>query len=191
LDIKTGKFKRYQKDPADASSISHNYIQFIHEDPLKNLWVGTYGGGLNLYDREKDGFEKIPLASNNIQSSDFNVLLSIAEDTTGIFWIGTENSGVISFNPKTSLATYYQNLDYEPSSINGNTINTITKDSKNNLWFGTSDVGINKVNINASKFNHYKIQQGSNSLSDNKVAVIRTVQNIGAGCGPGDFGSKL
>ena len=49
-------FKVYRHDPDDPSSLSHNAVRAMILDRSGDLWLGTYGGGLNRYDREKDAF---------------------------------------------------------------------------------------------------------------------------------------
>ena len=48
----TEKVHSYVHDPANPQSLSNNYIISVLEDSKKNLWVGTYQGGLNLLDPE-------------------------------------------------------------------------------------------------------------------------------------------
>jgi len=48
--------KVYRHDPDDPQSLSHNYIRALAVDQSGVLWLGTWGGGLNQYDREKDAF---------------------------------------------------------------------------------------------------------------------------------------
>src|SRR5688572_17350996 len=49
-------FKVYRNKPMDSTSLQANEILSLHEDKDGNLWVGTSGGSLSLYDRKKDHF---------------------------------------------------------------------------------------------------------------------------------------
>jgi len=42
------RFKRYTVDFNDSNTISNLWVTDIDEDPHGNLWIGTYGGGLNF-----------------------------------------------------------------------------------------------------------------------------------------------
>src|SRR5690242_16394723 len=46
---------RYEHDPENKYSLSHNTINAIVEDKHQRMWVGT-AWGLCVYDREKDSF---------------------------------------------------------------------------------------------------------------------------------------
>ena len=48
--------KVYRHDPDDPNSLSHNVVRAMIVDQSGELWIGTWGGGLNQYDREKDAF---------------------------------------------------------------------------------------------------------------------------------------
>src|SRR5882757_4424685 len=45
-------FTVYRHKPGDSSSLRANEILALHEDRSGNLWVGTSGGALSLYDRQ-------------------------------------------------------------------------------------------------------------------------------------------
>src|SRR6185295_11079305 len=42
---------RYLRDPADSNSLSHNYANSLCKDQNGNIWIGTFGGFMNVYDR--------------------------------------------------------------------------------------------------------------------------------------------
>jgi len=50
LDPQTGQFTRYQHKPDNSSSLSSNDIMGLMVDPSGILWVGTWGGGLDMAD---------------------------------------------------------------------------------------------------------------------------------------------
>ena len=49
-------FVVYRHDPQDPQSLSDNFVESIYEDQSQVLWIGTRGGGLNQFDREKETF---------------------------------------------------------------------------------------------------------------------------------------
>ena len=48
--------KVYRHNPDDPSSLSHSAVRAMIVDRSGDLWLGTWGGGLNQYDSEKDAF---------------------------------------------------------------------------------------------------------------------------------------
>jgi hypothetical protein len=41
--------KHFQHDGKNSNSLSHNTVMDVIEDNQQNLWISTYGGGLNKY----------------------------------------------------------------------------------------------------------------------------------------------
>ena len=52
------KFTTYRHDPEDSTSLGSNNITALYEDHSGNLWIGTFEGGLNRYDRDKNDFTR-------------------------------------------------------------------------------------------------------------------------------------
>ncbi|MGN7824609.1 hybrid sensor histidine kinase/response regulator transcription factor [Chitinophaga sp. 22536] len=80
-------FTVYRHRPDDVSSLRANEILTLHEDEAGNLWIGTSGGGLSLYDRKKDAFVHFPLHADAPQLPPNAVILDISSDTSGNIWI--------------------------------------------------------------------------------------------------------
>ena len=45
----------YINNPAMPGSISNNNVYDVKEDSKGNLWISTYGGGLNYFDKKQAG----------------------------------------------------------------------------------------------------------------------------------------
>jgi ligand-binding sensor domain-containing protein len=73
------------------NGLVNNFVQAITADKKGNLWFGTKGGGISVFDGSKwTSYTKVNgLNSNNI--------LCLTVDNDGVVWIGTDD-GVTSFN---------------------------------------------------------------------------------------------
>jgi len=69
-------------------------VRCIHEDRYNNFWIGTEGGGLLLFDRVKNTYNRIT-TKEGLPS---NTILKILEDPKGNLWLSTYN-GLCRFNP--------------------------------------------------------------------------------------------
>ena len=47
----------FRNDPFDSTSISNDDVVAIAEDDRGDLWLATYGGGVNRYDRTQGRFD--------------------------------------------------------------------------------------------------------------------------------------
>ncbi len=80
-------------------------VRAIFEDSRLNLWVGTEGGGLLLFDRHTGRVIKRYAAEDGLTN---NAVLNILEDSSGYLWISTFN-GVSKFDPvKKVFHNFYQ-----------------------------------------------------------------------------------
>lgn len=91
---KTEASVSYRYDPANTASISSNDVRCIHEDSKGRFWVGTRGGGLNLFDRASGRFRYF----TTVDGLPNNVVYGILEDSQGNLWLST-NRGLSRFNP--------------------------------------------------------------------------------------------
>ena len=82
-------------------------IRAIFEDRARNLWLGTEGGGLILFDRAK-GKAKAQLSDADGLSN--NSVLNILQDKSGFLWLSTFN-GLSQFAPKSKKFRNYYKAD--------------------------------------------------------------------------------
>ena len=75
----------YYHNPKNKNSLHHNLLNTIFEDSRGNLWAGTNGGGLNLYDRDRDCFIRFLHDENNSHSLADNSIWDVIEDREGVF----------------------------------------------------------------------------------------------------------
>ncbi|MGI9551919.1 MAG: hybrid sensor histidine kinase/response regulator transcription factor, partial [Aurantibacter sp.] len=100
------KFEVYKNIPGDTSSISHNYILTIYESKAGDLWVGTFGGGLNkLVPSFRDQPERF-VSYSKTDGLPNNVIKGILEDEEGTLWLST-NQGLSRFDPKNEVLKNY------------------------------------------------------------------------------------
>jgi diguanylate cyclase (GGDEF)-like protein len=110
-------FKRYLHDPAKTDSLSDHRINCMLFVSTGELWIGTENGGINVYDRENDRFEKIfrndELPSNNIAS--------MIEDAEGFVWVTTPSGAAkVQASSRTRQKTYYKHHGLAGDRFNRN-----------------------------------------------------------------------
>jgi len=102
--------KKHQYIPVNSA------IRAIHEDKFKNLWIGTEGGGLLLFDRKKQKFTRY-IVADGLPS---NSILNILEDNEGNLWCSTFN-GLSKFNSQQKkFKNYYATDGLQSNQFNYN-----------------------------------------------------------------------
>src|ERR1700744_526914 len=89
------EFTVYKNIPNDPKSLSNNFITGINLDRNGDLWIATWGGGVNRYDPIKDRF--IHYSTNSFTK----FINCVLEDHLGQIWIGTNGGGVDVLDPTT------------------------------------------------------------------------------------------
>lgn len=114
-----------------------NYVRSIYEDSKRNFWIGTEGGGLILFDRDRGKIVAQYTTGNGLCN---NSILSIEEDSEGNLWLSTY-FGLAKFNPLTKV---FKNF-YKSDGLQSNQfhVNAGYKLRSGELLFG----GINGFNI--------------------------------------------
>jgi ligand-binding sensor domain-containing protein/signal transduction histidine kinase/DNA-binding response OmpR family regulator len=125
------KFKTYRFNEG-AIAVDKNYVFDIFEDSYDNLWIGTNGGGLVLFDRDNEKFTSYTIKDG---FSD-NAVRTIIEDRNGNLWAAT-NNGITKFNIKTRKAVPYTINDGLPAG--SFYFNSKYIDEKGDIYFGMNN----------------------------------------------------
>jgi signal transduction histidine kinase/ligand-binding sensor domain-containing protein/DNA-binding response OmpR family regulator len=135
------RFRRFEYFEKDTSSLGNNNIYSICQDQMNNIWVGTYGNGLNLV-RNPHGndlkFVRINQKNSNITS---NLVRNIMIDSLGNLWVATAFG--LNLLEKRNIETsdfrfkvFLHNTTDDKSLIYNDIIHMF-QDSRGRLWFGT------------------------------------------------------
>lgn len=165
-------FIHYRNDPTFSKSLSEDDILSIYEDRGGILWVGTWGGGVNKYDRRRDYFAYYRNDPQNTNSLSDNSIISIYSDSDGYAWVGTTGEGLNRLTRSTGQVVRYRNDPNRPNSIVSDTIYAIDEDQDRILWIGTWD-GLERFDRNSFSFQHYQRDpENPASLSANRVYEV-------------------
>lgn len=165
--------KAYIHDISNPGSLSFNYIYALHEDKKGTLWVGTYGGGLNRYNKDTELFDVYMHEPGNSSSLSNNTITSICEDKDGVLWLGTEGGGLNSFNVETEEFTTYRHDPNNSNSLSNNIIRGIDHGADGRIWMATFGGGLSVYNPATNEFRNYKNIPGDNkSLTDNNCFKV-------------------
>jgi len=134
------KFISFFNEPKDSLTLSHNYILELYESQLGDLWIGTFGGGLNQYLPATDELPDRFMVYNNGNDLPNNVIKGILEDDRNNLWLST-NKGLTKFNP---VKKTFKNYDVN-DGLQNNEFQELARLKRKNgeMLFG----GINGFNV--------------------------------------------
>lgn len=153
------KFERYTTDPNDPFSISDNRVYCLYEDTEGVLWVGTFGGGINKFDKATGHFIAYKNLPGDKTSLSENRIMSIVEDKNKSIWIGTYGGGLNLFdrNKETFLRLN------DKTRLKSSVVYGIIEDNFQHLWMST-DNGLFKLDIPTKQFTQYDQNDGLQNL---------------------------
>lgn len=105
-DVVNKEFTYYNTDSPKPFRLLSNYVTSIIRDTLGRVWVGTFGGGILLYDETKGILKTITQEQGLID----NDVCAIVEDKEHKLWISTSN-GISKYDPDNDKFVNYNSLN--------------------------------------------------------------------------------
>ena len=175
LDSTRKKVEIYRPHPTNSNSLSGEAVRAINIDnEKKQLWIGTFEGGITRFDLKKNLFKSFvnqkKLGSNSISE---NSISNIYKDNYGTIWIGTFGGGLNKFDLKTQKFSYIT----ENEGLANNVVYGILEDKQNNLWLSTNR-GISRYNIMTKQILNYNLADGLQSDEFNANAYHKGKSGI-------------
>jgi signal transduction histidine kinase/DNA-binding response OmpR family regulator/ligand-binding sensor domain-containing protein len=157
--VKTGNGKNltfritnflYNSD--DIYSLSSNNVYTVFEDHLKRIWVGTYGGGINMIEYQ-DGQARFISARNKLKDYPINLCSRaryITEDAKANMLVGT-TGGLIAFKcdnkrPEELIFSQYTHNPNDAKTLSGNDIHYILPSHDGKLYLAIFGGGLDVLN---------------------------------------------
>lgn len=84
------RFLVYRHDPANANSLSNNYVTTLLQDRSGYLWIGTALAGLNRFDPTTDTWTRFTHDRDDTTTLSHGRIRSLCEGRNGSLWVGTQ-----------------------------------------------------------------------------------------------------
>ena len=148
------------------------------------MWIGTYRGGLNKYDKKNNSFEYFTNDPDDEESLPDDHIRKVTTDKYGNIWVGTYSGGISFFNTTSETFTNFKHDPEDEKSVGANQIISIVVDKYDTVWVGTYGGGLNYFylpdfyqsgTINFSKYKN--IACDSTSIANNNVYSITIDKN--------------
>ena len=171
----SNNFSRHYPSPEIRHLLDYNNtITAILEDNYGQFWVGTYSGGLKLFDRQQGTFVDYSHQPYNPYSLRNNWIMfrGLLGDSHGLLWI-LAMGGINQLDLSAGVVKNYRHDKDNPDSLSGNVIWGIYEDPQQQLWIGTNDNGLNLYDESEKRFIHFRHNsKDPTSLSSNRVFSI-------------------
>lgn len=189
----------YTHNADDPQSLSSNVVCSFFERPNGDMWVGTIGGGLNLFNRNDRTFTSFPApnwgnnAGNILEDSqgyvwfgnglkfmpphidklekyNFHWVNSMLEDNKGNVWIGFIN-GLARYDRDNDQFSMYTHYDSIESSLSQQEVVSLYEDRKQRFWIGTMG-GLDIYDWENDNFIHFNTKPTFGIWEDHKTKLF-------------------
>lgn len=191
INQKTGEnhysIHHFEHQPNDPYSLSSNSIYAIFQDSRNNIWVGCYGGGLNLLTQTKNGKASFIHSNNELRNYPIAYgmkVRNIAEAPGGVILVGTTN-GLLTFSnnfERLEEIKFYRNIRRpgDKSSLSANDIMHIYTDKNKTTYVISFTGGVNKVlstNLLSENIQFKNYDKNNGLASDLALSMIEDTYN--------------
>ena len=141
-----------RRENALNNQLPDRSVYGILRDRQGKLWVGSYGGGIIIFDRNYKAIDKL----NTDKHFCSNAVNSFYMDRKGGIWVATRNG--IGYIKDTNRPQEFETYGYE-QGLEDTFVRTIQEDKSGNIWLSTNN-GISYWNKEQQKFDNYDYRDG-------------------------------
>ena len=141
-------FTNFRNNPNNKYTISSDLVYKTVEDKYGNIWVATYGGGVNVIKLEKDG-RILFLNRNNVMTryphDAFLKVRTVALDKYGRTWVGSSDGILVMsyFNNKVKIQVVGDN-ENEEDNLQSKDVVCLACAHNGQMWVGTNGGGLSR-----------------------------------------------
>jgi diguanylate cyclase (GGDEF)-like protein len=129
-------FKAFRPKPDDPTTLGGSYVRSLLVARDGRLWVGSFSGGLSVYDPASNRFTRYRHQANQSNSLAHDRVEGIAEAPDGQLWLATDE-GLDRLDPASGQFRHYLHKDGDTRSLADNQVRGLLLDRAGKLWVGT------------------------------------------------------
>ncbi|MFY0673604.1 MAG: histidine kinase [Bacteroidia bacterium] len=145
IHVFDSEFKLQQKLKPQLQGISKSAITSIFQDAEGNVWVGSNGSGMAIYNPasrlfrglEPDDFDDFSISDGSITD--------VIQDKSGVVWIGTYNGGINVYDRFINQFRLYQHRKGSDKGLSESRVFAIYETEQGDVWVGTDGGGLDYV----------------------------------------------
>lgn len=164
-----GTYTRLNYKANEYSSLSK--IKSIYTDITGSVWIGTYYGGVNVWNNSNVNFNSITQNKSENKLS-FNVVSSIVSDGNKNIYVGTEGGGITVLDIKKEQTSYINKKTTK--ALLSENIKSLLLNNNSELWIGSFSKGVSVYNLKSKKIENSKLSlELLEKIENSRVYVIK------------------
>jgi len=178
-DISNVNFSNYNQN-SKKIPMSFDVVSSIIADKNQNIYFGTEGGGVTIFNRNTEAISYINSNSGQTVKNDIKSMC-LSDD---ILWIGTFSKGLSAYNINSKKIEDYRISTELNTLLKESGVYSIKAEGSDILWIGTFGKGLIRYNMQAKTFEIIGYDNTKpNYLTNNIVRTILVDQKKGVWAG--------
>lgn len=137
------------------AEFTDNRVMSLELDDDKNLWIGTFAGGLFKYYPHTKKFEQFKNDPNDDNSLSFNAVSKIRLLKSGDLAIATFGGGLNILSKQGVFRRFNKDPKKLPATTSDDILD-IVEDEAGIIWVATGSGGLNSINLEKNEIKSYK-----------------------------------
>lgn len=147
------KITLFEADNNHSQSLSHNDAGNLMLDANGDIWIGTWGGGLNKYVPTTGEFFRYLNDNTDSTSLSSNRIQSLFNDVTGQLWFGSYDQGLNRYLGDGEFERV-KHIPTDETSLSHNRIWDMIDNDEHTIWVATS-FGLNLLDKRSLTAQHF------------------------------------
>ncbi|MCA6074845.1 histidine kinase [Fulvivirga sp. 1062] len=157
--------RHYYSTGEAGKSLNYNSVWALVEVGNGDIWIATYGGGINIYHPEKRNFSYITRENSSLMEDNITGLFRDQDESV---WVLTDNTGLFKIDARKK---WIQQFTHDQLSIDG--IMSAASLSDSIVWIGANGGGLVKLNLITNQIDHFKHDASNkSSIGYNHVSGV-------------------
>lgn len=132
------EFRVFRSIAGDQSTIAGNYVRALLVASDGRLWIGTFSGGLSVYDPRTETFTRYQHDPRDPRTLAYDRVEGLAQTRDGSIWIAT-SAGLDRFDAHSGRFDHFQHDPADPRTLGDDRVRGLLADREGRLWVGTRD----------------------------------------------------
>lgn len=169
FDYRNGTINHIGSENAHKYNLKIGTFRTLFCDKQGTMWVATYNGGLQYFDKNRKQFVTYLSNPNDPHSIMGNDVKCIDQDDRGNLWLALHGKGVDKFDPNTKQ---FEHFTHETNKLSNPWTNWLVCDRKERVWVATA-WGLSLLEKGSNRFIKFSSSTNdSSTINSNNITTV-------------------
>ena len=175
-----GILHRLTVDAARSDSLSHGWIGKIAQPLPEQIWLGSYGGGMNVVDAS-DGrvLQRLRHDPALVSSLALDTIGSMLVDRSGLLWVGSWGGGLQRYNPRNAAVRVLRHSPGKAAGLSHADVRSVLELADGRILIGSAGNGIDILDRRLGVIGGYRPKSAVPAARAASEAVLRAPVSAG------------